>query len=63
MTLEAGFDRTYVSLVERGVRSSTIRAVVTLAQVLNVVPSAVVRRMENLLAMDKPQRGHPNPTA
>jgi transcriptional regulator with XRE-family HTH domain len=50
LALEAGFDRTYVSLVERGVKSPTVRAVVRLAEVLQVRSSEIVRRMEAHLA-------------
>ena len=50
LALDAGFDRTYISLIERGVRSPTVRAVVRLAEVLKVRPSEIVRRMEAHLA-------------
>ena len=46
--LESGFDRTYVSLIERGLRSPTVRVVVRLAEVLGVKASEIVRRMEEL---------------
>jgi transcriptional regulator with XRE-family HTH domain len=48
--LDAGFDRTFVSLLERGLRSPTIRTVVKLAVILQVQPSEIVRRMEAGLA-------------
>ena len=44
--LDAGFDRTYISLIERGISSPTIRTVVKLAGVLKVPPSKIVARME-----------------
>lgn len=44
--LEAGFDRTFISLLERGLRSPTIRTLVKLAEVLEVRPSEIVREME-----------------
>jgi DNA-binding XRE family transcriptional regulator len=47
--LDAGFDRTYISLIERGINSPTIRTVVKLATVLNVAPSRIVGRMEHFL--------------
>lgn len=47
---EAGYDRTYISLIERGINSPTIRTVVKLAGVLKVSPSKIVLRMEQLLA-------------
>ncbi|MGH8245821.1 MAG: helix-turn-helix domain-containing protein, partial [Gammaproteobacteria bacterium] len=42
--LDAGFDRTFISLLERGLRSPTIRTVVKLAEMLEVRPSEIVRR-------------------
>jgi transcriptional regulator with XRE-family HTH domain len=48
--LDAGFDRTYISLIERGINSPTIRTVVKLAGVLRVAPSKIVGRMEEMMA-------------
>ena len=48
--LDAGFDRTYISLIERGINSPTIRTVVKLAGVLKVAPSKIVVRMEEMMA-------------
>ena len=50
LALEAGCDRTYVSLVERGLNSPTIRTVVKIARILGVPASEVVARMENVLS-------------
>jgi transcriptional regulator with XRE-family HTH domain len=50
LALEAGLDRTYISLIERGVRSPTIRTLVKLAEVLNVRPAQIVEGMDALLA-------------
>ena len=50
LALDSGLDRTYVSLVERGAQSPTIRSVVKLANVLGIMPSEIVRRMEALMA-------------
>jgi transcriptional regulator with XRE-family HTH domain len=49
LALEGGFDRTYISLIERGINSPTIRVLVGLAGVLKVPPSKIVRRMEQLI--------------
>jgi transcriptional regulator with XRE-family HTH domain len=49
LALEGGFDRTYISLIERGINSPTIRIVVGIAGVLKVPPSKIVRRMEELM--------------
>ncbi len=50
LALDSGLDRTYVSLVERGAQSPTIRSVVKLANVLGIMPSEIVRRMEALMS-------------
>jgi transcriptional regulator with XRE-family HTH domain len=49
LALEGGFDRTYISLIERGINSPSIRIVVGIAGVLKVPPSKIVRRMEELM--------------
>ena len=50
LALNGGLDRTYVSLIERGVQSPTLRTVAKLADVLKVKPSEMIQRMEGLLA-------------
>jgi len=55
----SGFDRTYISMVERGVRSPTIRSLVKLADVLKVRPSEIVARMESMLPKSKPHGKRP----
>ena len=54
LALEGGFDRTYISLIERGINSPSIRIVVGIAAVLKVPPSRIVRRMEELTPPPKP---------
>ncbi len=49
LAFECGFDRTYISLMERGIRSPTVRTLVRLAGVLSVRPSDILLRMEALL--------------
>jgi ribosome-binding protein aMBF1 (putative translation factor) len=44
--IESGIDRTYISAVERGIQSPTIRMVVRFANCLKVRPSELVKRME-----------------
>jgi transcriptional regulator with XRE-family HTH domain len=46
LALESGLDRTYVSLIERGAQSPTIRTLIKLARVLSVKPSEILSRME-----------------
>jgi transcriptional regulator with XRE-family HTH domain len=50
LALDSGLDRTYVSLIERGAQSPTIRSVLKLADVLGVNPSEIVQRMEWFLS-------------
>jgi transcriptional regulator with XRE-family HTH domain len=49
LALDSGLDRTYISLIERGINSPSIRVVVRIAAILKVPPSKIVRRMEELL--------------
>jgi len=49
LALDSSLDRTYVSRVERGVQSPTVRTVVKLATVLGVKPSEIVSRLESLM--------------
>ena len=50
--LQADFDRTYISLIERGIQSPTVRTVVKLATILQTRPSVIIRRMECILAAE-----------
>jgi transcriptional regulator with XRE-family HTH domain len=47
---ETGLDRTYVSLLERGLQSPTLRTVFRLAEVLKFSPSKIVRDAEELIS-------------
>jgi len=49
LALDSDFDRTYVSLLERGLQSPTVRTIVKLAATLHVRPSLMIRRMERIL--------------
>ena len=57
MALDSGFDRTYISMVERGVKSPTIRALFKLAEFLKVKPSEILRRTEELLSAANHPKG------
>jgi transcriptional regulator with XRE-family HTH domain len=46
----AGFDRTFVSLLERGLRQPTLETLFGLAQALNVSPSTMVSRTAAIAA-------------
>ncbi len=43
----AGLHRTYISQVERGLKSPSLRSLEQIAQALGVPPSALLRRMES----------------
>jgi transcriptional regulator with XRE-family HTH domain len=53
LAFECGFDRTYVSLMERGIRNPTVRSLVRLAGALSVRPSDILLRMEALIKLPK----------
>jgi transcriptional regulator with XRE-family HTH domain len=50
---DSSLDRTYISLLERGLKSPTIRTLFAVAKVLDVRPSDVLRQTEDLLAKKK----------
>ena len=50
LSFDSDLDRTYISLLERGLKSPTIRTLFAVAKVLEVRPSEVLRRTEDLLA-------------
>jgi transcriptional regulator with XRE-family HTH domain len=56
LALDSGLDRTYVSLIERGAQSPTLRTVGKVAEVLKVKPSEIIQRMESLHAKDQKQQ-------
>ena len=43
---EAGYHRTYISLIERGLKNPSLKTVLQLAQTLNIPASELVRRLE-----------------
>ena len=49
LALECGLDRSYVSLLERGLRSPTVRTLFRLAEVLKTTPSELARRTEAIV--------------
>ena len=44
---DANLDRTYISLMERGLRKPTINTLFALANALNISPSSIVKQLEN----------------
>jgi len=41
-----GIDRTYLSAIERGIQSPTLRMIVRLSNAFGIAPSAIIKRME-----------------
>lgn len=56
LALEAGIERNYVSLMERGKHSPSVRIVFKLARVLGLPPSALVARVEELVGRKRQVR-------
>jgi transcriptional regulator with XRE-family HTH domain len=52
LALDSDFDRTYVSLLERGLQSPTVRTIVKLAATLDVRPSVMIRRIKTYSGFD-----------
>jgi transcriptional regulator with XRE-family HTH domain len=46
VAVEFGIDRTYLSAIERGIQSPTLRMIVRLSEAFRVSPSELMRRME-----------------
>jgi transcriptional regulator with XRE-family HTH domain len=44
LALDAGVDRTFVSMLERGKRQPTLETLFSLASVLNIAPSTLIAR-------------------
>ena len=55
LAFRCGFDRTYISLLERGIRSPTLRTIMKLCNVLNVRASVLIRRTERLMQTGAPK--------
>jgi len=49
LALDCGLDRTYISLLERGLRQPTIKTVFTLSKSLRIKPSQFILKIESSL--------------
>ncbi|MBE0576865.1 MAG: helix-turn-helix transcriptional regulator [Desulfuromonadales bacterium] len=49
LALECGLDRTYISLLERGLRQPSLKTIFTLSRSLKVSPSVLVSLVEKEL--------------
>ncbi|RAS89609.1 transcriptional regulator [Priestia endophytica] len=52
LALEAGLDRTYISLLERGKRRPTINTLFAISKVLGINPHTIILNIETLLCSD-----------
>lgn len=52
LALESGLDRTYISLLERGLRQPTLTTLFQIATTLGTSPSQIIRMMEESLHED-----------
>ncbi|MBT1700282.1 helix-turn-helix domain-containing protein [Fulvivirgaceae bacterium PWU4] len=46
LATDCGLDRTYISMLERGLRQPTLTTLFKIAEVLNVSPSSIVKQLE-----------------
>jgi len=46
----AGYDRTYISLLERGLRQPTITTIFELSKALNISASTIIKAVEDAIA-------------
>ena len=53
LAFDANVHRTYVSLIERGLKSPTLNVIMKLARALNMRPSELLRRVEAQLGHSK----------
>lgn len=62
LAIRAKLDRTYPSLLERGLRSPTLSTLISLAPVLGIAPEALVKRIEAQLQRHFFDEVHPRRT-
>ncbi|WP_333820810.1 helix-turn-helix domain-containing protein [Ohtaekwangia sp.] len=46
LAIQSDLDRTYISLLERGLRQPTISTLFKIAEVLEVTPSSIIKKLE-----------------
>ena len=51
LALECNLDRTYISLLERGLRQPTLKTLFKLSEPLQILPSKFLATLEKLLSM------------
>jgi transcriptional regulator with XRE-family HTH domain len=53
LAFESGYHRTYISFLERGLKSPTLNTIFHIASVLDIAPSEIIRRVETLTVLTK----------
>ncbi|MBY0077638.1 MULTISPECIES: helix-turn-helix domain-containing protein [Priestia] len=53
LAFEAGLDRTFISLLERGKRRPTVNTLFLISRVFEIKPHEIVKEVENLLYKHK----------
>ena len=48
LAMECDLDRTYISMLERGLRQPTLKTIFVLAKALNIDPSKIIKKVENI---------------
>lgn len=56
LALQSGIDRTFVSMLERGVRQPALSSVIALATALKIAPGTLIDRTMRLLSIHKTRR-------
>ena len=56
LALQSGIDRTFVSMLERGIRQPALSSVFALSTALKIAPGTLVDRAMRLLPAQKAQR-------
>ncbi|OME66135.1 hypothetical protein BSK65_22960 [Paenibacillus odorifer] len=49
LAYQCNLDRTYISLLERGLRRPTLNTIIVISESLNIKPSEIVQEVEQLL--------------
>lgn len=47
LATDCELDRTYISLLERGLRQPTLKTIFVLAKALNINPSSIIKELES----------------
>lgn len=53
LAFRAGIHRTYVSQIERGIKSPSLKVIFVLAQALEILPHELVEKAEKLITSNK----------